>query len=72
MAASLLLNWGESGGFYTHFTPLTWRVCLGKLAITLAFLDLDEVLDYLLEKDAVARREASCKSSLLKSACPTE
>lgn len=40
---SLVLSIGPWGGFYTHRSTLSWRLCLGFVAVTVLFKDVDFV-----------------------------
>lgn len=42
---SFQINGGTSyAGFYIRFTKMSWRVCLGWLAITLFFYDVEPAI----------------------------
>lgn len=41
------LAFGKYGGFYGHMHGTNWRVCLGWMALTVYFLDLEEFINYL-------------------------
>lgn len=38
---------GKYGGFYAHTHETNWRLCLGWVAFTLYFVDLEEYINYL-------------------------
>jgi hypothetical protein len=38
---------GKYGGFYTLFTRQAWRICLGWVAFTLYFCDLEAFIQYI-------------------------
>ena len=52
---SFLLTIGRSGGWYHSFTRTAWRICLGPVALTLVFHDLDAVLSAALITQEVRR-----------------
>lgn len=41
---TITINFGGNGGIYTSFTRKAWRVCLGYVALTVYWFDLDDVL----------------------------
>jgi len=41
---TICLSFGRYGGFYVH-RGHTWRVCLGWVALTILWADIDDVLD---------------------------
>ncbi len=41
---SFTLCFGRYGGFYGHFHATNWRICLGFVALTVYFLDLEEYI----------------------------
>lgn len=41
---------GSYGGFYCKFSSVAWRVCLGHIAFTLYFCDLEDFITTLTEK----------------------
>lgn len=45
---TLALSWGPAGGFYTHRGGCK-RVCIGKIAITLLPVELDEMMEAYVE-----------------------
>ena len=52
---SLPLTVGRSSGYYRSFTRTAWRICLGPVALTLVFHDLDAVLGAALTDQEVRR-----------------
>lgn len=44
---SLTLCFGKYGGFYVYVSSTSWRICLGWMAVTLYFLDLEEFITVL-------------------------
>jgi hypothetical protein len=48
---SLQINGGTVfGGFHTNFTKHSWRVCIGYVAVTLFFYDVEPVLAKLIKE----------------------
>ena len=47
---SISLCVGKYGGFYSQFTPNFFRVCLGWIALTLWFIDLESFITHLRTK----------------------
>lgn len=43
---SLILSWGRNGGVYAHFSPVSWRICLWRVALTLLFMEIDDLMAY--------------------------
>lgn len=41
---SFQINGGASGGWYISFTRLSWRIAMGRLAITLFLYDVEPVI----------------------------
>jgi hypothetical protein len=55
---SLQINGGTTyGGFYARFKRTSWRICLGWLAVSLFFFDVEPVLGRL----AAAQRKEGGK-----------
>lgn len=44
MGFTFQVTGGGYGGFYTRFTRVSWRICLGWLAVTLFFIDIEPML----------------------------
>ena len=45
---SITLVFGKYGGFYVKFTSITWRICLGWVALTIYPQDdIEEIITYL-------------------------
>ncbi len=42
---SFIISVGRSGGWYRSCTRTAWRICLGHVAVTLLFHDIDAVFD---------------------------
>lgn len=42
---SFIVSIGPYGGFYPHISASAWRLCLGWVAFTVIFKDIDPVLD---------------------------
>lgn len=40
---SVVLSWGRWGGFYVHSGAITWRVCLGWVALTVCKFEIDDL-----------------------------
>ena len=38
---TLMINFGKWGGVYIFFGKVSWRLCLGFVAFTIMFLDID-------------------------------
>lgn len=49
------------GGFYTRFTSISWRICLGWIALTIYFCDLEKALE---DIDRMTKLKATMVSSL--------
>jgi len=47
---TIALSFGKYGGFYAHFSGAAWRVCLGWMALTVLFMDLDNWLEEWLDR----------------------
>lgn len=45
---------GKWGGFYAEFKH-NWRICLGFVAFTVLFVDIDEILDVLVKVTSAVR-----------------
>ena len=52
---SLILSVGPFAGCYRSFTRTAWRICVGPVALTLVFHDLDAVLAAALTDQEVRR-----------------
>jgi hypothetical protein len=50
MKGSLILSWGEYGGFYYRKGKATTRLCLGRIAITYMPEDIDDVFKRLSQR----------------------
>ncbi len=47
---SLVINIGKWGGIYTHASKTAARLCLGFVALTVYFFDMDDLMDIYLPK----------------------
>ena len=47
---SLTLVFGKYGGVYFFSTSTSWRICLGWVALTIYFVDLEEFITSLKDK----------------------
>jgi hypothetical protein len=47
---SFTLVFGKYGGFYAKFSKQDWRICLGWVAFTIYFCDLEAFIHYLKTK----------------------
>ena len=48
---TLTLAFGKYGGFYAKASSVDWRICLGWAAFTIYFVDLEEFILRLKEKN---------------------
>jgi len=48
---TIMVTFGKFGGFYANFSTFAWRVCLGWMALTFVFADLDTVLWDMMQRD---------------------
>lgn len=46
---TITLVFGSYGGFYVSFKN-SWRICLGWVALTVYFFDIENVLEDLIDK----------------------
>jgi hypothetical protein len=54
---TLAINIGKYGGFYASKSGQAVRLCLGWIAFTIYFFDLDELIVPLMDRDALAEQE---------------
>lgn len=43
---SIILSWGRNGGVYAHFSKASWRLCLWCVALTVLFMEIDDLMAY--------------------------
>jgi len=48
---TLTLAFGKYGGFYAYAHSTNWRLCLGWVALTIYFVDLEQFISYLKAKE---------------------
>ena len=63
---TITLAIGKYGGFYAQFNSQFWRICLGWIAITLYFSDLEDFITKLIKEKNKVENCEGCGEIILE------